>query len=80
MTHYLHMRVDPYKIVELVQDIDQILKGVPPSSVYNSQEHILRRADAIGLEGKSIQEIHDICLQIMEENEKIRAKEEAEQD
>jgi hypothetical protein len=79
MTHYRHMRVDPYKIAHLVGDIDQILKGVPPSSVYNSQEHILRRADAIGLEGKSIQEIHDICLQIMEENEKIRAKEEAEQ-
>jgi hypothetical protein len=79
MTHYRHMRVDPYKIAHLVGDIDQILKGVPPSSVYNSQEHILRRAGAIGLEGKSIQEIHDICLQIMEENEEIRAKEEAEQ-
>ena len=79
MTHYRRMRVEPYAIAHLVGDAEKILKGVPPSSVYNSQEHILRRADAIGLEGKSIQEIHDICLQIMEENEEIRAKEEAEQ-
>jgi len=79
MTHYRRMRVEPYAIAHLVGDIDQILKGVPPSCVYKSQEHILRRADAIGLEGKSIQEIHDICLQIMEENKEIRAKEEAEQ-
>ncbi len=71
--------IEAAAIAHLVGDAEKILKGVPPSSVYNSQEHILRRADAIGLEGKSIQEIHDICLQIMEENEEIRAKEEAEQ-
>lgn len=101
MTHYLHMRVDPYKIVELVQDIDQILKGEPlsdgvvrcklkghsiallggqdPPSIYRSQEHILLRAAAMGLEGKSIQEILDICLYIVKENREIHAKEEEEQ-
>lgn len=77
MTHYRHMSLEPYVFVHLVLDTQELLKGVPPS-IYKTKEAVLERATAIGLEGKSIQEIHDICLVIMKDNEEIRAKDEAE--
>ena len=102
MTHYREMRVDPYAIVHLVQDIDQFLKGEPlgdglvacklkghsvallggqdPPSIYMSQQRLLEKASAFGLEGKSIQEIQDICFYIIKENQEIRAKEEEEEE
>ena len=77
MDQYRHMSLEPYVFVHLVLDTQELLKGVAPS-IYKTKEGVLERASAIGLEGKSIQEIHDICLVIMKDNEEIRAKEEAE--
>ncbi len=56
-----------------------LLGGQDPPSIYMSQERLLQKASAFGLEGKSFQEILDICLYIVKENRKIRAKEEEEE-
>jgi hypothetical protein len=77
MTHYRDMSLEPYVYVHLILDTQELLKGVAPS-IYKTKEGVFERAAAIGLEEKTIQEIHDICLVIMKDNEEICAKEEAE--